>query len=78
MNTMPVYYVEIIRLELKHGQLWEINVSEQLENSHPDIIAEKLIETFHEYKNDIVKIDFKININKLKEDILNQTKGFFS
>ena len=77
MNTMPVYYLESIRLEFGNGRIWEINIKEQLANSHSDIVANKLVETFAEYKEDIKKIDFKIDIERLKKDITDQSSDFF-
>jgi hypothetical protein len=74
---MPVHYLESIRLEFGNGRIWEINIKEQLANSHSDIVANKLVETFAEYKEDIKKIDFKIDIERLKKDILNQSNDFF-
>ena len=77
MNTMPVHYLESIRLEFGNGRIWEINIKEQLANSHSDIVANKLVETFAEYKEDIKKIDFKIDVERLKKDIKNQSNDFF-
>lgn len=77
MNTMPVHYLESIRLEFGNGRIWEINIKEQLANSHSDIVANKLVETFAEYKEDIKKIDFKIDVERLKKDIQNQSNDFF-
>jgi len=77
MNTMPVHYLESIRLEFGNGRIWEINIKEQLSNSHSDIVASKLVETFAEYKEDIKKIDFKIDVERLKKDIQNQSNDFF-
>jgi hypothetical protein len=77
MNTMPVHYLESIRLEFGNGRIWEINIKEQLANSHSDIVANKLVETFAEYKEDIKKIDFKIDIERLKKDITDQSSDFF-
>jgi hypothetical protein len=77
MNTMPVHYLESIRLEFGNGRIWEINIKEQLANSHSDIVANKLVETFAEYKEDIKKIDFKIDIERLKIDITDQSSDFF-
>ena len=78
MNTMPVNYLETIRLEFGNGRIWEINIKEQLANSHSEIIASKLIETFAEYKEDIKKIDFKIDVERLKKDIQDQSNDFFT
>jgi hypothetical protein len=74
MNTMPVHYLESIRLEFGNGRIWEINIAEQLSSSHSDIVANRLVETFAEYKDEITKIDFKVNIDKLKADIGQETK----
>jgi hypothetical protein len=77
MNTMPVAYLETIHLEFIDGRVWQINVSEQLSTSDPEIIANKMLETLQEYKEDIKKVDFKIDIEKLKSDIKNETKKIF-
>ena len=71
---MPVHYLESIRLEFGNGRIWEINIAEQLSSSHSDIIANRLVETFAEYKDEIKKIDFKVNVDKLKADIGQETK----
>jgi hypothetical protein len=78
MNTMPVHYLETIRLEFGNGRIWEINIKEQLANSHSDVVAGKLVETFAEYKEEIKKIDFKIDIERLKKDITDQSSDFFT
>lgn len=74
---MPVHYLETIRLEFGNGRIWEINIKEQLASSHSDIVANRLVETFAEYKEDIKKIDFKIDVDRLKTDIQNQSNDFF-
>jgi hypothetical protein len=77
MNTMPVAYLELIHLEFVDGRIWEIEIKEQLKESDPEIIADKILETLQEYKDDIQKIDFKIDINRLKSDISKSTKNLF-
>lgn len=77
MNTMPVHYLEVIRIEFNDGRVWEINIQEQLELNDGNNVANRLIETFSEYRDDITKIDFKVDINKLKSDICDQTRGLF-
>lgn len=77
MNTMPIAYLEKIRLEFENGGVWEIDIKEQLITSHSDIIAERLLETFQEYKKDIKKIDFKVDVEKLKKDIKDSSNNIF-
>jgi hypothetical protein len=74
MNTMPVAYLEMIHLEFLDGKIWQINITEQLIDSDPEVIANRMLETLQEYKDDIKKIDFKIDIERLKRDIIDSTK----
>lgn len=75
MNTMPVAYLIMLRLEFTDGRIWEINVQEQVDSSDPNTVADKLLETFQEYRNDIKKIDFQMDIEKLKSDIQESSKN---
>jgi hypothetical protein len=74
MNTMPVDYLHTLRLEFNDGRVWELDVQERLVDSTNDLVAEKILEVFDEYRQDISKISFSIDIEKLKTDIANQTK----
>ena len=69
MNTMPVAYLILLRLEFTDGRIWELNIQEQLVNAEPNDVADKLLSIFQEYRNDIKKIDFQMDIERLKTDI---------
>lgn len=73
MNTMPVAYLDLVHLEFANGRVWEINVRDQLKENDPNDIADRLLETLQEYKEEIAKIDFKIDVERLKKDITNST-----
>lgn len=75
MNTMPVAYLINLRLEFNNGRIWEINVQEQLKDADADSVADKLLNTFQEYRNDIKKIDFQMDIERLKKDIQESSKN---
>lgn len=74
INTMPILYLKSLRLEFNGGRIWEIDVHSQLKEWTSDIVVERLLDTFEEYKAEIVKIDFSIDVEKLKADIQSQTK----
>jgi len=77
INTMPVAYLEQIHLEFSDGRIWEIDITAELTKQSAETIADILLNTLQEYKDDIKKIDFKVNINKLKQDIRDSTKALF-
>lgn len=77
MNTMPVAYLDRIHLEFGDGRVWEIDIKNELTKQQADSIADTLINTLQEYKDEIKKIDFKVDIDKLKKDIADSTKTIF-
>lgn len=77
MNTMPVAYLDQVNLEFADGRVWEINIREQLSKTNTSDIAEKLLNTLQEYRDEIKKIDFKVDVEQLKLDIKDQTKNIF-
>jgi hypothetical protein len=75
MNTMPVAYLEKIHLEFDDGRVWEIDIKAELKKQEPEDIADILLNTLQEYKEEIKKIDFKVDISKLKKDIKDSSKN---
>ena len=71
---MPVGYLDLLRLEFNDGRVWEIDIQDQLNDTDAESVADKMLLIFQEYRDDIIKIDFKMNIEKLKMDISNSTK----
>jgi hypothetical protein len=75
MNTMPVAYLDTIHLEFADGRVWQIDIKDQLKEESTDAIADRLIETLSEYKDEIKKIDFKVDVDRLKKDIQDSSKN---
>ena len=74
IGSMPVDYLQFLRLSFQNGRIWEIDIQEQLLESNNDVVAQKLVDIFTEYKDEISRIDFAVDVIKLKKDIVNQTK----
>ena len=77
MNTMPVAYLDSVRLEFTDGRVWEIDVKNELTKQTADGIEDVLIGTLQEYKDEIKKIDFKVDVDRLKKDIKDSSKSIF-
>ena len=73
MNTMPVSYLEILRIEFQDGRIWEIDLREL--EADQNLLADRLVSILEEYQRDIKNIRFEINVEKLKTDIKSQTKN---
>lgn len=72
---MPVEYLEYVHLEFANGRVWQINIKEQLKELASTEVATRLIDTMSEYRTEIVKLDFKVDIEKLKKDIGDSTSS---
>lgn len=77
MNTMPVEYLHSIRLEFENGRVWEIDIQEHAHVVQSQTIADKLIHMLHEYSEEIKRIDFQVDIDRLKNDIKRSSKDLF-
>lgn len=75
MNTMPLFYLNSVQLQFKDGRIWEIDIKTQLLTIEADVIADKILDMFEEYGEEIDTVDFDIDAEKLKRDIKDQTKG---
>ena len=74
MDTMPLEYLESMTLEFSNGRVWKIDVIDQIKDQNQNDIAQKILDTFEEYQNEIIKIDFRIDVDKLKKDIKKSTQ----
>ena len=77
MNTMPVAYLDSVRVDFTDGRVWEIDVKHELDKQTAEGIADVLISTLQEYKDEIKKIDFKVDVERLKKDIQDSSKNIF-
>lgn len=75
MSTMPLNYLHTLQIEFTNGRVWEINIKEQLDKVESATLSKKLLETFKEYQDSIKKIDFQLDVIRLKDDISSLTKN---
>lgn len=75
IDSMPVAYIEKINLTFNDGSIWELNIAEQLVTSDPTTVVEKIYETLEDHAEEISKIDFDMDVERLKLDIEDRTKN---
>jgi hypothetical protein len=76
IRSVPLEYVKTIVIKFIDGDQWEFDVSETDYNAKT---TEDLLESItEEYDNEIDAIEFKLNMNKVKNDIQKYTKKFLS
>ena len=74
IHTVPFEYLHSISVHFDNGKTWVIEIDEDAkENPEFDYGLEAL---FEEYEDEIVNIDFSINVVKVRKDIEKRTKHF--
>ena len=53
------------------------NIQDLIDKSSISEVAENLVETITEYKNEILSVDFDLDIEKLKRDVKQSTSNIF-
>mgnify|MGYP007090082862 CR=1 FL=1 len=76
INTLPIDYIDLVKFEFINGGQWVIDLNENL-NNDIKMLEKLIVEAFNEFEDEISKLEFSIDIIKLKKDITNQSKRFF-
>lgn len=77
MNTMPLAYLDLIKLEFTDGRIWHISINDLLKEHAPDDVVDHILNIIEGNEGEIKKIDFDIDVDRLKEDIDKETKKLF-
>ena len=77
VKTIPIEYLDYIKLTFKTGMIWKINIKEYLATLEADEIATLLQELVDEYTHEIKTIDYKLNTPALKQDITSVAHQLF-
>ena len=76
VHAIPLEYLDSIRVIFENGKVWDINVATYAKKTGVDDLEEHLKELFNEYEESIQHIDFRLNVAKVKKDVIKKTKSF--
>lgn len=71
VSSMPLAYINSVKISFFDGRLWEVSFLSQ----DKEKIAEQIGNLITELENEIVKVDFDLDIEKLKTDIKQTTNN---
>tara|TARA_B100002019_G_scaffold292528_1_gene315956 strand:+ start:4820 stop:5107 length:288 start_codon:yes stop_codon:yes gene_type:complete len=77
VDVIPIEYLVTIRVMFKDKKIWEIDMQSSRNKLGDDKVLEDVLqELFDEYENSIENIDFRLDIERLKNDIQKRTRVF--
>jgi hypothetical protein len=74
INIVPLEYLHSVRVSFADGKIWDIDLSTKkmgVEN-----LQSALDDLFKEYQDVIENVDFRLDTEKVKQDITQRTKRF--
>lgn len=79
LDIIPVDYLHSVRITFNSGKVWDIDIAKSKKNHQNFLtIEDSLTKLFNEYEDTIQNIDFRLDTEKIKKDILKSTSKLLS
>jgi hypothetical protein len=76
VEAVPLAYLHSMRIIFRGGKIWDINVAGQAKSRGTDNLEEHLRELLSSYEDEIEHIDFRLDVEKVKKDVIKETTRF--
>lgn len=77
LSVVPIEYLESVTVIFKNDKVWEINLRDGSQAKHDwDSIEKHLKEMLASYETDINTVDFKLDTERVKKDMIRYTNKF--
>jgi hypothetical protein len=76
IEVVPLEYLDSVIVTFSDGKIWDIDTAKARQTQNVYDLEEALDEVFQQYEDDIVNVDFRLDVQKVKEDIQKRTKRF--
>jgi hypothetical protein len=76
VKAVPLAYLHSMRIIFNDGKVWDINIAAHAKKNGVEDLEEHLQELISTYEEAIEHIDFRLDVDRVKKDIIKQTKSF--
>jgi hypothetical protein len=76
VEAVPLAYLHSMRIIFKGGKVWDVNIAGQARAHGADNLEEHLKELLANYEEEIEHIDFRLDVEKVKKDVIKETTRF--
>ena len=76
LKVIPIKYLDSVLISFNDGRIWRIPIRTKLKNSDAENVEKELHEFLTTYDSVITNIDFKLDTDRVKRDILKITNKF--
>lgn len=72
LNVVPLRYLDSVTVKFKNGKVWEVNLA----GKDWEIFEPSLKDMLSTYESDIDNVDFKLDTERIKKDMIKYTNKF--
>lgn len=76
LNVIPLRYLESITVTFKNSKVWEIKMAARRAREDWDSFEASLKEMLATYESEIENVDFKLDTERVKKDMIKNTNKF--
>lgn len=76
VSAVPLEYLHSMRIIFNDGKIWDIDISKNKKSSTLDELEGHIAELLAQYEDSIENIDFRLDVEKVKKDVIKNTKNF--
>jgi hypothetical protein len=76
VKAVPLEYLDSMRIIFKDGKIWLFRLKNKSKIVETEEFKENLEALIETYRENIEHIDFRLDVNKVKKDIVKKTNSF--
>jgi hypothetical protein len=76
VQAIPLSYLHSMRITFKDGKIWDLDIAKYTKKTKIDDLDEHIAELLDNYEESIENIDFRLDVEKVKKDVIKKTNNF--
>lgn len=76
LNVVPLWYLDTVTIKFKNTKVWELKITKQQSKEDWDTFESNLKDMLSTYESEIDNIDFKLDTERIKKDMIKYTNRF--
>ena len=76
LNVLPLRYLHAVIITFKDGKIWEVKITKDDHSKGWDTFEKSMSELYKTYESNIDNIDFRLDTERIKNDIEKITQKF--
>lgn len=76
VTAVPIAYLHSLRIIFKDGKVWDLNIATHAKRNNIEDLESHLQELIETYEEVIEHIDFRLDVERVKKDIIKKTTKF--